>query len=170
MESQQKKLQKQIGIFFLFVAIAAFSFVGYNYYRTYQFFHSPLSRSMMARIDSKEKEILSLMQKNFNESISFPVIVTDKIAGRLYGLTSYNDGKIVIYLNKKVMLESLDYIIDSVLPHEYAHAYLFYKNDFSNEKDGHSQRWVNTCKLLGGTDCHQYVNQHEVIMGKIPFL
>ena len=169
MVSSRKKQQKQLKLLFLLIMFVAFSFMGYNYYKTYQFFHNPLSKSITNRIDSKEKEILSLMQKNFNESISFPIIITEKIKGRLYGLTSYSSGKIIIYLNKKVMLESLDYMIDSVLPHEYAHAYLFYKNDFSKEKDGHSQKWLETCKLLGGKDCRQYVNQHEVVMGKIEF-
>ena len=109
------------------------------------------------------------MQHNFGLRVSFPIIITDKIPGRLYGLTSYKNGNISILLNKKVMQESMQYIIDSVVAHEYAHALLFYLHKSSNEKDGHSQLWRETCQKLGGNDCRQYVNQKEIILSKMPF-
>jgi len=60
-------------------------------------------------------------------------------------------------------------MIDSVIPHEYAHALLFYLHKSSNEKNGHSRLWQQTCQKLGGEDCRQYVNQHEIVMSKLPF-
>jgi predicted SprT family Zn-dependent metalloprotease len=67
------------------------------------------------------------------------------------------------------MQESLDYILSDVIIHEYAHALLFQLHKASNENDGHSKLWQDTCKKLGGKDCRRYVNQHEIIMSKLPF-
>lgn len=120
-------------------------------------------------IKSKEQDVLNHMQQNFGFRYKFPLIITDKIPGRLYGLTSYENGHITIYLNKKAMQESLDYILSDVIAHEYAHALLFKLHKSSNENDGHSKLWQDTCKKLGGKDCRRYVNQHEIIMSKLPF-
>lgn len=109
------------------------------------------------------------MQKNFGFVYKVPLIVTDKFKGRLYGLTVYKDGDVSIYLNKKVMQESIDYIIDSVIAHEYAHALMFRLGRFSRSSDGHSKEWQNACINLGGVGCAQYVNRKDVIMGKLPF-
>jgi predicted SprT family Zn-dependent metalloprotease len=109
------------------------------------------------------------MQKNFRVKYQFPIIITDKIPGRLYGLTSYENGVIKIYLNKKVMQESMGYMIESVLAHEYAHALLFALHQDTYTNDGHSKLWQQTCVKLGGNECKKYVNQHEVIMSKMPF-
>jgi len=46
----------------------------------------------------------------------------------------------------------------------------FFKlNRNTNEKAGHSQEWQAVCVKLGGKDCRQYVNKHEIIMSKMPF-
>ena len=95
------------------------------------------------------------------------MIVTDKFKGRLYGLTVYNDGDVKIYLNKKVMQESFEYILESVIAHEYAHALMFKLGHFSG--DGHSKEWQDTCVKLGGVGCMRYVDRDDVIMGKLPF-
>lgn len=109
------------------------------------------------------------MQDNFGMRYKFPLIITDKIPGKLYGLTSYKNGKIKIFLNKKVMQESMSYIISDVIPHEYAHALLFKLGKYSHMQEGHSKLWQDTCKKLGGKDCKQYVNQKEIILSKMPF-
>jgi predicted SprT family Zn-dependent metalloprotease len=103
-----------------------------------------------------------------NRCINFG-IVTDKFKGRLYGLTSYENGKIKIYLNKKVMQESMDYMVESVIAHEYAHAIMFKLGHIHNSDDGHSREWEETCQKLGGKDCQRYVDQKEIIMSKMPF-
>ena len=123
----------------------------------------------LEQIEDKERQILSLMQSNFGFTHKFPITISNKIPGRLYGLTSYKDKKIEIHLNKKVMQESFSYILESVLAHEYAHALLFYLKQDTNEKKGHSQKWQETCVKLGGKDCQQYVNQQEIILSKMPF-
>ena len=162
-------LHKKLEIFFLTIIIISISVLALNYYNSYSFKHNPLPNSYLERIAAKEKDVLTHMQKNFGFQVKFPIIITDKIPGRLYGLSSYENGHITILLNKKVMQESMDYMIDSVIPHEYAHALLFYLHKNSNEKAGHSRLWQQTCLKLGGKDCRQYVNQQEIVMSKLPF-
>jgi len=149
---------KRLELFFLIVIIVATATLGINFYKSYSFKHNKLPKEYLKRIADKEEEVLSNMQKSFGYRVRFEVLVTDKIPGRLYGLTSYKNGHITIYLNKKV-----------VIPHEYSHALLFYLHKNSNEKAGHSNLWKQTCIQLGGKDCRQYVNQKEIILSKMPF-
>jgi len=147
--------------------VVASAILGFNYYNSYTFKHNPLPQSYIDKIDAKEQEVLEHMKRNFGVAYRFPLIITDEIPGRLYGLTSYKNGKIKIYLNKKVMKESFDYMINDVIAHEYAHALLFKMR--KNHNDGHSKLWQETCVKLGGENCQQYVDQKEIIMSKMPF-
>jgi len=159
----------KIEYIFIGVVFIALSVLGVNFYNSYAFKHNPLPKSYIQEIEKKEQEILGNMQKNIGVSYEFPLVITDKISGRLYGLTSYENGVITIYLNKKVMQESMKYILSDVIAHEYAHALLFEQHRYTNHEDGHSLLWKKTCKLLGGKDCKRYVNQEEIIMSKMPF-
>jgi hypothetical protein len=132
-------LQKKLELFFLSLILIAVAVLARNYYKSYTFKHNPLPQEYLDKIKNKEKDVLAHMQHNFGLHIKFPIIISDKIPGRLYGLTSYKNGHISILLNKKVMQESMQYMTESVLAHEYSHALLFYLHKSSNEKDGHSQ-------------------------------
>ena len=160
---------KKLEPFFLAVVVVALGILAYNLYEDYTFKHSPLRASVLQKIEAKEQEVLANMQRNLGVRYKFPLIITDKIPGRLYGLTSYENGTITIYLNKKVMKESLGYMLSDVIAHEYAHALLFKLGYNEREHAGHSKRWQKTCQLLGGKNCRQYVDQHEIIMSKLPF-
>jgi len=160
---------KKLELIFITVIVFALSLLAYNYYKSYTFKNNPLPAEYIKQIESKEQNVLQNMYKNFGFSCKFPLVVTDEIPGKLYGLTAYQNGKITIYLNKKVMQESFPYMLESVIAHEYAHALLFKLGQNTNEKAGHSKGWQRTCQLLGGKDCQQYVNQHEIIISKMPF-
>ncbi|MDF1875555.1 SprT-like domain-containing protein [Sulfurimonas sp. SAG-AH-194-I05] len=160
---------KKLEIIFIIVILISLSILAKNYYDSYSFKNNAISKEYKTLIINKEREVLQNMKDNYGLSFQFPLIVTDKFQGRLYGLTSYKDGTITIYLNKKVMKESMDYIIESVIAHEYAHALMFKLGHFHTEKDGHSKRWKEICVKLGGKDCRQYVNTNEIIMSKMPF-
>ena len=161
--------QKKLETIFLGVILVALSVLAINYYNNYSFKNSDIPQSYKKRIINKEQEVLRYMKLNYGYSFKVPLIVTDKFQGRLYGLTSYENGEIKIYLNKKVMQESMDYMIDSVIAHEYAHALMFQRGHLHTSHDGHSKEWQLMCKKLGGVDCQQYVNQQEIIMSKMPF-
>jgi len=158
---------KKLEYTFILLIIFALLYLAKNYYDDYQFKHNDIPHSYKQRIVQKEKEVLQLMQKQYGFVYKVPLIVTDKFKGRLYGLTVYQNGDVKIYLNKKVMQESFDYIVDSVIAHEYAHALMFKLGNFSG--DGHSKEWQEACVKLGGVGCMQYVDRNDVIMGKLPF-
>ncbi|MEA3228767.1 MAG: SprT-like domain-containing protein [Campylobacterota bacterium] len=154
---------------FITIIILAVTLLGYNYYRSYSFKNSDIPESFKQRIAFKEREISELIRKNYGFTFKVPLIVTDKFKGRLYGLTSYKDGEIKIYLNKKVMQESMDYIVDSVIAHEYAHALMFKFGHLHTKNRGHSKKWQQICTKIGGIDCQQYVDREEIILSKMPF-
>lgn len=166
---KETAMKKRMELIFLTMILLFASILGYNMLKNYQFKHTDLPESYKEKITQREQKILSNMQTNLGFRYKFPLIVTDRIPGRLYGLTTLNDGKIKIYLNKKVMQESFDYIIDEVIAHEYAHAVLMQLGYIDEVKAGHSKRWEKVCKALGGKECRQYVNQKEIIMAKMPF-
>jgi len=159
---------KKFELLFLGIIILASLVLAKNYYDDYNFKTNDIPQSYKDRIIQKEQDVLFLMQKNYGFSFKVPLIVTDKFKGRLYGLTSYENGEIKIYLNKKVMQESMDYMVNSVIAHEYAHALMFKLKNFT-KGDGHSREWQRACLRLGGANCEQYVNSHDVVMGKLPF-
>lgn len=161
--------KKKLEIIFISVILISLIFLGNNFYKNYTFKHNDIPKKYQEMISLKEKEVLSNMQKEFGFNFEVPLIITDKFQGRLYGLTSYKNGEIKIYLNKKVMQESIDYMVESVIAHEYAHALMFKLGTIHNKNDGHSKKWQETCVKLGGKDCRQYVNQKEIIMSKMPF-
>ena len=161
--------KKKLELTFISIILLAISFLGFNYYDAYTFKNNELSEEYQNRISLKVKEVLQNMQDNYGYVIDVQLIITDKFQGRLYGLTSYENGEIKIYLNKKVMQESMDYMVESVIAHEYAHALMFAQGNIHTKSDGHSQQWQRTCVKLGGKDCQQYVDQQEIIMYKMPF-
>ncbi len=162
----QKKLEKT----FLAMIVIFSLYLGKNLYEMYDFKTNPLPQKMQHAIDAKEAEILAMMQKNYGFVIKFPLIVTDKIPGKLYGITSLEkNGAIKIFLNKNVMQESFSYMLENVLAHEYAHALMFQLGKYDPNGDGHSPLWQETCQQLGGKKCERYVDTKEIINGKLPF-
>ncbi len=163
-------ITKKIRLIFALITLVALSFLVRNLYISYSFNNNPISKEDKKEIIREEQRVLKNMQKNLGFEYKVPIIITDKIPGKIYGFTSLDDdGNIKIYLNKKIMRESMDYILSNVIAHEYAHALLFKSGDYKIDKDGHSLLWQNTCVKLGGKKCQKYVDSHDVIMGKLPF-
>ena len=160
---------KKLETIFLLIIVIAVTLLGYNYYKSYTFKNNDISPQYKKLIKDKEIEVLQNMKNTFGYTFKVPIIVTDRFKGRLFGLTSYKNGDIKIYLNKKVMQESMDYIVDSVIAHEYAHALMFKLGHIHTENKGHPKKWQDICVKLGGKDCQQYVDQREIIMSKMPF-
>ncbi len=161
--------KKKLEFSFIILVVVALLYLSNNMYSSHKFKNNDIPASYLKRIKDKETDVLNLMQNNYGFKLNIPIIVTDKFKGKLYGLTSYRDGKIKIYLNKKVMQESMDYIINSVIAHEYAHALMFKLGHLDRKNSGHSSEWKKACIKLGAQDCQQYVNLQEVILSKMPF-
>lgn len=157
-----KRLEK----FFLLLVVIAVIYLGFNWYQNMTFKNNPISSSTQARIAKAEEKVLFLIQQKFNMNPKIPLIVSDEFHSNLYGLTSYKDKEIKIYLNKKRFKESENYMIEEVIPHEYAHAMVFLLEERVSE-DGHTKLWQKICIELEGSLCEQYVDNEEIIRQKM---
>jgi predicted SprT family Zn-dependent metalloprotease len=102
--------------------------------------------------------------------LMYPLYIVTKSQTIFFGLAIYTKSKeIAIILNKNRFQESVEYMIDYVLPHEYAHALMFKFGDFSKKDGGHTKKWQNICLSIGGKKCDRYVKHQDVIFGKIPY-
>jgi len=156
------KLEK---IFILAIA-AALGYLAYSLYQSYSFKNSPLSVEIQKRVKKKEAEVLGLIEQKFKLKADIPLVISDEFHSNLYGLTSYKDARIAVYLNKKRFRESVDYMIDEVIPHEYAHAMVFMLGAKISQ-DGHTKLWQKVCLELGGKQCERYVNGEEIVRQKM---
>ncbi len=162
-------LQK-LKTFFLALTILATLFLIYNWYENFQFKNNPLSSSIKEQINTKHRYLESLAYKRFNIKRKIPIIISEKMPSKLFGAASLSkSGKIIIYLNKNHFQESLDYMINDVLPHEYAHALMFIYGKTTNKNGGHTKEWQNICRALNGLRCDRFVNHDDIIIGKTNF-
>ena len=150
--------------------LASIFFLIYSWYKNYLFFHNDLDKKTLDKIYEKEEEIKLLALKNLGINVDFPIIISEKLPSSLYGLASYSKNKnIKIYLNKNRFKESMDYMLNDVLPHEYAHGIIFFlEKDFSSNK-GHSKAWQKICMQLEGSKCERFVNRDDIVYGKTNF-
>lgn len=156
--------------FFFFSVFISILLLCYNWYKDYEFDNNPLSQEIEQAISLKKDQTRQLLQRNYGISLNIPMIVSDKLPSSLYGVTVFtNDEEIIIYLNKKRFKESRSYMIDYVIPHEYAHAVMFHLKEFSKEQSGHSEKWQTICKNLNGLKCDRFVDNHDIIIGKTTF-
>ena len=166
MKWYNRYMKRSLERLFLGIIFVALSIIGYNSYSDYRF-EKEFDVRYLPPLQQKEQKILENMQRNFGFSKKFPIIVTEKLPARIYGLSTLDDGKVIIYLNKKLFKESFDYILDDVLAHEYAHALLLASGRRSAVDGGHSKLWRSTCKRLGGLHCERYVDREDVVNRKL---
>lgn len=156
--------------FFFALVIVSVLLLAYNWHKDYEFDTNPLSQELTQQIFEKKQQTRQLLRANFGFDLDVPLIVSEKLPSSLFGAAVFTqDEKIIIYLNKKRFKESSDYMIHHVIPHEYAHAVMFYLKDFSKEQSGHSKKWQNICKKLNGIKCDRFVDNHDIIIGKTSF-
>ncbi|MBU3013958.1 SprT-like domain-containing protein [Poseidonibacter lekithochrous] len=158
---------QQLRNFFLVVVIFASILLSYLWYDDYSFASNPLSKNIQVKIYKKHQELQYLTSKYFKIKRVFPIIVSDELPSSRFGMAVFSkDSKITIYLNKKRFKENEDYMINDVMPHEYAHAIMFEIRDFSDENKGHSKKWQNICKKLNGLRCDRFVNHQDILIEK----
>jgi len=140
-------------------------------YNDFTFKNNPLSSTLLQKIEHKKLYLQRLSQIKYNIDLNIPVIVTDQIPDNLFGAAHYTKtNEIQIILNKNRFQENGEYMIDYVLPHEYAHALMFALGDFTRENGGHSLRWQKICLALEGKKCDRYVKNNDILFDKVPYL
>jgi len=161
---------KRLKRFFLIIITLSLIFLLFSFYTNYQFNNNQLNDKILNKIKEKEKILKNLALKHYKIDTAFPIIISNNLPAALYGVTVYEkNNNIGIYLNKKRFQESLEYMIDDVLPHEYAHALAFKLKTFSSKKEGHSLLWQNICIKLQGLKCERFVNTKDIVFGKTNF-
>ena len=158
---------QQLRKFFLIVVIFASISLTYLWYDDYSFASNPLSKNIQNKIYKKHQELKYLTYKYFKIKRTFPIIVSDELDSSKFGMAIYSkDRRINIYLNKSRFKENENYMIDDVIPHEYAHAIMFALGNFSNENNGHPKIWQDICKKLNGLRCDRFVNHKDILIEK----
>ena len=161
--------QRELKKIFILITLFATIFLIYNLYESYKFKNTPISKEIKFKIDKKEREVIAVIKKHYKINFKVPIIISNKINSKLYGVTFYDGFKdIKIVLNKKRLKENLNYILNDVIAHEYAHALMFRFGKHSRG-DGHSKEWQNVCKKLGGSRCDRYANTHDILREKVGF-
>lgn len=161
---------KKLNYFFLLVTILGSIFLVYSWINTYNFKNNPLDEKIVNQIEEKQYYLQNLTYKKFGINKKVPIEVSNNMPSKLFGAATYsNNGQIKIFLNKKRFKESSKYMIEDVLPHEYAHAVMFLIGNFTDEAGGHSKKWQNICKALEGINCNRFVDHNDVIIGKTNF-
>ncbi len=145
--------------FSIFIASVVFLLVLFLY---------PEQTLTQADIDRLNQKKQDLIQKThtlygFNYNVPLYIEETDK---RVWGAMLYSGGmpqKIVI--NKGYYLENPDYVVNFVLPHEWAHvvARLIYKTSIRS----HGEEWLAICKSLSEIRCDVRVQDEFVAEEKI---
>lgn len=158
---------QNLKLYFLLITILCVLILMYNLYQNYHFKNNPLNAQIMERIHTKEQVLKQLSFKYYRISQPIPIVISEKMPNRLYGAATWSqDKQSKIYLNKKRFQENLDYMIDSVLPHEYAHAVMFQLGDTTKENGGHSKKWQQICLRLEGKRCNRFVDNHDILLEK----
>lgn len=158
---------QQLRKYFLIIIIFASILLTYLWYSDYSFASNPLSQDIQNKIYKKHQELRVLTYKHFNIKRVFPIIISDQLDSSKFGMAVYSkNGQINLYLNKKRFKENEDYMIDDVMPHEYAHAIMFALENFSNENNGHPKIWQDICKKLNGLRCDRFVNHKDILIEK----
>jgi SprT protein len=131
------------------------------------FQNNPLSQETMEKLKQKHLLIRELTHQRYGTDVRFPIIIEDHLPNNLFGLTGYKKGMIKIFLNKKRFQENEKYMVEYVLPHEYAHALMFYFGDFTQTNGGHTKRWQSICKNIGGIKCDRFVDHNDILIEKL---
>ena len=161
---------KRLYRIFAVITVLSFVFLVGSFIKDSEFKNSDLSASTYAKIKEKGLYLQKLAFKNYNINIKIPILISSKMNSQLFGVAVQDENnKISIVLNKKRFQESEEYMIDSVLPHEYAHALMFAFKKYPKENSGHSKEWQNICKTLEGLKCARYVKNNDIVFGKVRF-
>jgi hypothetical protein len=155
---------------FFTITIMSTMLLVYVIYQDKSFKSNPLSKEIQQNIKQKEYHLKQLVYKEYHIKVDIPVIISSKLPNNLFGLASYDNGNIKIYLNRNRFQESSSYMIDYVLPHEYAHALMFIFNKFPKQNGGHTKQWQKICLSLEGKKCDRFVKHNDIMMGKLEFL
>ncbi len=164
---------KKLNTIFLTITLFSLVLLLYSWYNNREFDNNPISQDIKQMVATKKFEMLKTIKYKYKIDFKVPLIITDKMNSKLFGLTTFDTKtqKIKVYLNKKRFKESLNYMLEDVIAHEYAHALMFSFGNFSSKNSGHTLAWQKICKSLNGKRCDRFVNHNDILIDKtkLPF-
>jgi beta-lactamase regulating signal transducer with metallopeptidase domain len=163
----KNKTINTIKVVLVFITLISALFLIYIIYQNQKFKTNTLPKEVWQKLEDKDNYIKELIKHKYNISVDIPIIISDKVKSNTFGLALHSRGQIAIVLNKKRFQESQEYMIDYVLPHEYAHALMFVFGKFTNENGGHTKLWQDICLSLEGKKCDRYVKHNDIVFDKI---
>ena len=124
-----------------------------------------LSQQDIDRIYNKKAELIIKTRRLYNIDFDLPLYI-ESINNRIWGAMLYSQGtpqKIVI--NKEYYLENPDYVINYVMPHEWAHVVsrLIYKTSIRS----HGEEFLKICDDLSEFRCDVVVRDEFVAEEKV---
>jgi SprT protein len=153
-----------------FFFITLFAVIGLFYITNEKnkFFNNPLPQEIVRKIEDKNLELKKIVFEKYGIKVNIPIYISDTISNSLFGFAAIDKkGNIFITLNKNRFKENEQYMIDAVLPHEYAHALMFLFGDFSQENGGHTKKWEDVCTMLSSQRCERFVQDNDTLVEKI---
>ena len=161
------KIMKNIYLIFFTITVLASFGLAYIWWNNYTFKNNPLDDELQYKINQKIKELQIKSYQRFGIKRTFPIIISDDMSSNHYGMAVYTKNQeIKIYLNKNRFKENANYMIEDVIPHEYAHAITFAIGHFSTKEKGHDKVWQDICKKLDGKRCERFVNHDDILIEK----
>jgi SprT protein len=159
-------LKRGLKVLFLFIIFLGISILYFNFQKNIKWQNGNIPKEIVVKIKNKSIEIETLIKQKYRILPNFPVVISDDLPTKIFGATTFDGKNIEILLNRKRLKESLDYMLNDVLPHEYAHALVFHFR-VNGGKDGHNHIWQEFCINLNGVHCEKYVNTQDLIFKKI---
>jgi SprT protein len=160
------RLSLSLKILFTTITVIGFVILFTNFQKGLEWENGEIPKNVLSKIETKREEVENRILEVYGVKPNFPFYISNKLPSNIFGITSFDGKTIEIHLNRKRLKESLDYILEDVIPHEFAHALIFYFRE-DGGKDGHNEKWQNVCMKLNGLHCQKYVNTQDLIFKKM---
>jgi SprT protein len=160
------RLNLSLKILFSTILLLGFTILFFNFQKNSKWENGEIPKDVSLKIEKKRVEMENRIRKIYGINPNFPLYISEKLPSNTFGVTTFDGQNIEIILNKKRLKESLTYILEDVIPHEFAHAVIFYFRE-DGGKDGHNWKWQKVCQKLEGTHCEKYVDHQDLIFQKI---
>ena len=151
----------------LFLTLSSLVLLGFVIYKDNSFKNNPLPKEITKELYLKNEQLKAKIRSVYKVNVDIPIIISDELPDNLFGMAAYKNKKIAILLNKNRFQENKNYMIHNVLPHEYAHALMFYFGNFDKTNGGHTKRWEQICIKIGGIKCDRFVGHDDILIEKI---
>jgi SprT protein len=162
----KKLISKLTNIIVFMITISIIGII-YNTIKADRLKNSDLSPQIEARIKQKIAYLDQKAYEYYGIRLNIPIKLIDDVPQRIWGMMVYTEqGPQKIVVNRVQLKESPNYIIENVLPHEWAHAIERILHG-TKDREGHGEAWLKICNQLSKNRCQRYVHTEKVATEKL---